>query len=181
MHWTVSEEISEELHKKQHDPNKGVGDWDAFAPVNREDWSIYQMWYNLTMEDEAALFGSPHLRRVFLWQSLRSVIIADNSIDPNVKNVEEEFNELANLWHDQTDFLSSPSHITGNDTYLKIIAMGRRIIPLILKDLKERGGNWYRALRIISGDDPVSVESRGNVEQMKQAWFQWGRVRGYIE
>lgn len=181
MHWVVSEEVSGEVHKREHDPNRGVGDWDAFAPVNQEDWSIYQMWGNLTAEDEVALFRNPHLHRVFLHQSLLSVIMADKSIDPNVRSVEEEFNELANQWHDETDFLSSPSRITGSDTYLKIISMGRRVIPLILEDLKERGGNWYRALRIISDDDPVSVEARGNVEQMKQAWLQWGRDRGYIE
>ena len=181
MRWTVSEEILEELRKREHDPNRGVGDWDAFDPVNREDWGIYQMWDNLTAEDDATLFRSPHLRRVFLPQSLLSVIMAGRSIYPNVRSVEEEFNELANQWHDETDLLSSPSRITGSDTYLKIISMGRRVIPLILEDLRERGGNWYRALRIISDDDPVSVEARGNVEQMKQAWLQWGRSRGYTE
>lgn len=181
MRWTVSEEISGEVHKREHDPNKGVGDWDAFAPVNREDLSIYQMWDYLNVEDDATLFRSPHLRRVFLPQSLLWVIMADKSIDPNVRSVEEEFNELANQWHDETDLLSSPSRITGSDTYLKIISMGRRVIPLILEDLKEQGGSWYRALRIISDDNPVSVEARGNVEQMKQAWLQWGRSRGYIE
>jgi len=181
MRWTVSEEISGEINKREYDPNKGVGDWDAFAPVNREDFGIYQMWDYLTAEDDATLFRSLHLRRVFLPQSLLSVIMAGRSIYPNVRSVEEEFNELANQWHDETDLLSSPSRITGSDTYLKIISMGRRVIPLILEDLKERGGSWYRALRIISDDNPVSVEARGDVEQMKQSWLQWGRSRGYIE
>lgn len=181
MPWIISEEISGVVHESEHDPNKGVGDWDAIVSVNIEDWGIYQMWDNLIAEDEAALFMSPHLHLRFSHQSLQSVIITDKSIDPNVRSVEEEFIELANQWHDETDLLSSPSRITGSDTYLKIISMGRRIIPLILEDLKERGGNWYRALRIISDDDPVSVEARGNVEQMKQAWLQWGRARGYIE
>lgn len=181
MHWTVSKERLEELHKWEYDPNKGVGDYDAFAPVNREDWGIYQMWDNLTIEDEVTLFKSPYLHRLFYPQSLLSVIMADKSIDPNVRSVEEEFNELANQWHDETDFLSSPSRITGSDTYLRIISLGRRVIPLILEDLKERGGSWYRALRIISDDNPVSVGARGDVEQMKQAWLQWGRSRGYIE
>jgi len=88
---------------------------------------------------------------------------------------------LANRWHDETDFLSSPSRITGNDTYLQIISMGKRVIPLILEDLKERGGHWYRALRILSGEDPVPIEARGDVEQMKRTWLKWGRERGYIE
>ncbi|MBI2449939.1 MAG: hypothetical protein HYV47_00210 [Candidatus Nealsonbacteria bacterium] len=98
-----------------------------------------------------------------------------------MEKLEKRFVELANQWHKETDFLSSPSRITDNDNYLKIISMGQGVIPFILKDLRERGGSWYRALRILSGDDPVPAEARGDVEQMKQSWLRWGRERGYIE
>ena len=93
----------------------------------------------------------------------------------------ERFVELANRWHDETDYLSSPSSITNNDTYLKIISMGEPVIPLILQDLQERGGYWYRALRILSDEDPAPPESRGEVPKMKEAWLRWGRDRGYIK
>jgi hypothetical protein len=109
------------------------------------------------------------------------VSTATTSIAPNVASIEEQFAALANRWHDETDFLSSPSSITSNDNYLQIISMGKRVIPMILEDLKERGGHWYPALRILSGEDPVPIEARGDVEQMKKAWLQWGRERGYIE
>ncbi len=52
----------------------------------------------------------------------------------------KRFIELANRWHDETDYLSSPSRITDNDNYLKIVSMGKPVIPLILEDLQERGG-----------------------------------------
>jgi len=91
------------------------------------------------------------------------------------------FIELANRWHDETDHLSSPSNITNNDTYLKIISMGEAVIPFILQDLQERGGNWYPALRILSGADPVPTEARGEVPKMKEAWLSWGRDKGYIK
>ncbi len=93
----------------------------------------------------------------------------------------KRFAELANRWHDETDHLSSPLSITNNDTYLKIISMGEPVIPLILQDLQERGGDWYRALRILSGADPVSTEVRGEVPRMKEAWLRWGRDKGYIK
>jgi DNA replicative helicase MCM subunit Mcm2 (Cdc46/Mcm family) len=109
------------------------------------------------------------------------VSTATTSTAPNVASIEEKFAALANRWHDETDFLSSPSRITSNDSYLQIISMGRRVIPMILEDLKERGGHWYPALRILSGEDPVPIEARGDVEQMKKSWLQWGRERGYIE
>lgn len=96
-------------------------------------------------------------------------------------SVRERFVELANRWRDETDYLSSPLSITSNDTYMKIISMGEPVIPLILQDLQERGGNWYRALRILSGVDPVSPEVRGDMPKMKEAWFSWGRDRHYIK
>ncbi|MBI4284381.1 MAG: hypothetical protein HY670_00565 [Chloroflexi bacterium] len=95
-------------------------------------------------------------------------------------NIKREFNELASHWHDETGHLSSPSTITGTDTYLKIISMGKPAIPFILKDLQERGGHWYRALRILSGTDPVPPEAKGDVPQMKECWLRWGREKGYV-
>ena len=59
--------------------------------------------------------------------------------------------------------------------------MGNSVIPLILRELQERGGDWYRALRILSGDDPVPLGAQGNVQKMKECWLRWGRDRGYIE
>ncbi len=94
---------------------------------------------------------------------------------------EEKFPALANRWHDETDYLSSPLDITDNDNYLKIISLGEPVIPLILQDLQERGGNWYRALRILSDEDPVSPDVRGEVPKMKEAWLSWGRDKGYIK
>ncbi len=97
------------------------------------------------------------------------------------KAVRKSFVTLAMQWHDETDYLSSPSRITDNDTYLKIVSMGGPVIPLILQDLQKRGGNWYRALRILSDEDPVSPEVRGEVPKMKEAWLHWGRDKGYIK
>jgi hypothetical protein len=106
---------------------------------------------------------------------------AEELTGANIKRIKEEFTELADHWHEETAHLSSPSRITGNDTYLKIISMGNSVIPLILQDLQDRGGDWYRALRILSGTDPVSPEVRGEVPRMKEAWLRWGRHKGYIK
>jgi len=94
--------------------------------------------------------------------------------------VGERFIELANRWHDETDHLSSPSRITNNGLYLEIISMGAPVIPFILQDLQERGGQWYEALRKLSGADPVPAEVRGEVPKMNEAWLSWGRDKGYI-
>jgi len=97
------------------------------------------------------------------------------------ERVGERFKEMANRWHDETDHLSSSSRITNNGLYLEIISMGETAIPFILRDLQERGGDWYPALRILSDADPVPTEVRGEVPKMKEAWISWGRDKGYIK
>lgn len=177
----ISEVISKKVNEREPDPDKGVGDWEAFK-VSSEDWSFRTIADLPGGIQDAPVAKNRGDYSGFPFRFLTSsVSAATTSIDPYAASIEEKFAMLANRWHEETDFLSAPSRITGNDTYLEIISMGIGVIPLILEDLKERGGNWYRALRILSGEDPVPVEVRGDVEQMKRDWLQWGRERGYIE
>ena len=178
----ISEAISRNVRDREPDPNKGVGDWEAFADVSSDDWTLLMIdGLPSETQDVSGARKRGFYHGVFNRFLISLVFAAPTSIDPRVASIEEKFVALVNRWHDETDFLSSPSRITGNDTYLEIISMGKRIIPLILEDLKERGGDWYRALRILSGENPVPIEARGDVEQMKKLWLQWGRERGYIE
>ena len=176
----IAEEISKSIYEREPDPKKGGGG--VFAYVKSGDWLFLMM-----NELPSAIQDVPIAIKLGLRQGLPyrlPAIVASEattSVEPNIASVAEKFGELANEWHDEVDFLSSPSVITGNDTYLQIISMGREVIPLILEDLKERGGLWYRALRILSGEDPVHIDERGNIEEMKRAWLEWGRERGYIE
>lgn len=177
---TLSEVISRNVHEREPDPHKGEGE--VFADVSSEDWTFLMIDSLPSGIQDVPIAKNRGLYQWFFHRFLTSLLsAATTSIDPDVASIEEKFAVLANRWHDETDFLSSPSRITGNDTYLQIISMGKRVIPLILEDLKERGGHWYRALRILSGEDPVPIEARGDVEQMKRTWLKWGRERGYIE
>lgn len=178
----ISEPISRNVHEREPGPHKGEGDCEMFAAISSEDWPFLMINDLPSGIQDVPIAKTPALYTGFCHRFLTSLVsVATTSIDPYAASIEEKFAVLANRWHDETDLLSSPSRITGNDTYLEIISMGKRVIPLILEDLKERGGHWYRALRILSGEDPVPVEARGDVEQMKQTWLQWGGERGYIE
>ncbi len=157
--------------------------YEALTTVSPEA-NLIQMVRDLPSEHQIKILVSrlrtpqlKYIERVLsTWVCAAETILGrDNTI------VGERFVDLANRWHDETDYLSAPSRITNNDTYLKIISMGGSVIPLILQDLQERGGDWYRALRILSGVDPVSAEVRGEVPKMKEAWLRWGRERGYIK
>ena len=90
------------------------------------------------------------------------------------------FQALAKRWHNETDLLSSPSRITSHPAYLEIIGMGRIVIPLILRDLEELGGNWYAALEALTGATPVPSDARGDVRRMNEAWFRWARMEATV-
>lgn len=94
--------------------------------------------------------------------------------------IAREFQQLADQWHTDTDDLSASSQIISHPAYLQIIGMGESAIPFILNDLRQRGGQWYAALRAITRESPVPPEMQGNVPWMKGAWLRWGHEHGYV-
>jgi hypothetical protein len=95
--------------------------------------------------------------------------------------LQREFRELSTLWRQETMMVSSTSETTTNFHYYRIIALGPDVVPLILRDLQENGGQWYLALRALTGENPVDAEDRGNIRKMKAAWIDWGKSRGFCD
>lgn len=91
-----------------------------------------------------------------------------------------EFRQLTDQWYEETRFLSSTSEIVSKETYYQIVALGRRVVPFILRELEERGGHWFLALRALTRDDPVDPQDRGNIRRMTQAWLDWGKRHNQI-
>lgn len=89
------------------------------------------------------------------------------------------FKQLADTWHDETGGLSSPTQIAAHPAYQRIIGMGEQALPFIFEDLRERGGQWYVALRAITGASPVPPEASGRAYVVRDLWLQWGREHGY--
>src|SRR5207247_650310 len=90
------------------------------------------------------------------------------------------FDELASHWHMDTEFSSVTRQITSHDDYRQIIAMGWSAVPWILRDLADRGGDWFTALEEITHEQPVSEGDFGYPRRMKDAWLKWGRANRYI-
>ena len=95
--------------------------------------------------------------------------------------ISQQFRDLANRWHRETDHLSNPTDIMRHEAYLKIVALGPAAIPFILRELEGRGGQWYSALRILTDANPVPREHWGYVKLMKDDWLDWGRRHNYID
>jgi hypothetical protein len=90
------------------------------------------------------------------------------------------FHRLAGQWRDETELLSSTTAKAMHPAYQQIIGLGPEALPLIFKELSERSGHWFWALRSITGEDPVPAADAGNVRRIVEAWLEWGRAHGYI-
>ena len=97
------------------------------------------------------------------------------------RELESLFGRLVQEWHHDTDVLSDSSRLAMHPAYQRIIGLGPQVVPLILREMRDRGGHWFWALRSITGDNPVPAEEVGRVARMKELWLQWGREKGYIE
>jgi hypothetical protein len=95
-------------------------------------------------------------------------------------SVARKFRRLANKWIRQTRHLSAPSQKYLHPSYARIIGLGQCAVPFILKEIQQRSGDWFYALRAITGDDPVSDDMAGDIGRMSEAWLQWGRARRYL-
>jgi hypothetical protein len=98
---------------------------------------------------------------------------AARGLDLREDGVEALFEELADRWVNETRFVSALETQVLNDAYQRIIGLGPKALPLILNRLRTHGGNWFWALRAISGHDPIRAEDYGNVQKMKEAWLEW--------
>ncbi len=88
-----------------------------------------------------------------------------------------EFRRLVGQWKTERGVLSSITQSALCPAYQSIIGMGRRAVPLILRQLKSERNDpdqWFWALQVITGDQPVKDEDRGNYVKMAQAWLDWG-------
>ena len=96
-----------------------------------------------------------------------------------VETVEEKFQRLASVWRAETAYVSSSSELVAHPAFQEIVRMGPAVIPLLLRELEDRTGHWHRALRQITGANPVPPADRGNIDKAAEAWLRWGKEQGY--
>jgi len=91
-----------------------------------------------------------------------------------------QFRALADEWRTETRFASSTTQMFLLASYQRIIGLGPRVIPAILRALQREPDHWFWALAALTGENPVRPEDAGNVHAMRGAWIEWGRQRGYL-
>jgi len=101
--------------------------------------------------------------------------------DPRVTNW-LKFSALVSQWHLERGATSSITEIAACPAYHRIMGMGEEAIPLIIDQLKKEGDEpdqWFWALNVITGDNPVKAEDRGDFVKMAAAWISWAQRKGY--
>jgi hypothetical protein len=95
------------------------------------------------------------------------------------ESIEDKFRRLADVWRAETGHVSSTTDLVAHPAFQEIVGMGSPVIPLLLRELQSRPGHWHRALRRITGVDPVPSTDRGDIAKMAEAWLRWGKEQGY--
>jgi hypothetical protein len=104
---------------------------------------------------------------------------------PRIRDVVSDavrFEALRVRWHEQRGATSSITQMALCPAYQRIIGMGEKAIPLILRQLEDRADDpdhWFWALQAITGEDPVPVEHRGDMKEMARDWLEWAYTAGY--
>ena len=93
-------------------------------------------------------------------------------------SLEKEFDILAKQWREETAHLSVIFRKAMHPAYQRIIGMGEKAIPLILREMQERGGYWFWALNAITGEDPAQPSA--SYKEAVRTWLNWGKEHGHI-
>lgn len=91
----------------------------------------------------------------------------------------QEFDHLAARWENDTMVLSDLNRILEHESYLKIVAAGKRYVPFIIEKLLNLPVRWTYALEDITGGEPESDLDMENPEQVRSAWLGFCRDLGY--
>ncbi|WP_229415211.1 MULTISPECIES: hypothetical protein [Moorena] len=95
------------------------------------------------------------------------------------EDIEQTFRQLVHQWREETRGISSTTQAAMHPAYQQIIGMGKEAIPLLLRELEQKSGRWFWALKSITREDPVQEEHQGNTQEMIKAWLNWGLRNGY--
>ena len=94
--------------------------------------------------------------------------------------IQRRFAALARLWLIETGGVAVSDRRIMHPAYQQIIGLGPRVIPVVLQELEARPDYLFRALRALTGENPVVDEDAGIMTRMVDAWLNWGRAHGYI-
>lgn len=136
----------------------------AFQPINRifsEDLML-----GLSKESETSL---ENYKRIYFHYY----------VPLSRSTYQQEFYDLLLNWRGETRHLSLVADIAMHPSYQKIIGMGEKVVPLLLRELQKKPEHLFWALKAITGADPIQPSQRGKLKEMAQTWLTWATENGY--
>jgi hypothetical protein len=92
------------------------------------------------------------------------------------------FKGLSKKWREATGGYSLTYRRFAHPTYLSLLVFAENnkeeIIPLILRELKDRPDWWFEALKFLTNADPT--KKGDNFTEAAKAWLKWGVGRKLI-
>src|SRR5713101_1854486 len=91
------------------------------------------------------------------------------------------FQQLASQWRKERGATSSITRMATSPAYQRIVGLGEKAIPLILRQLENEGDDpdhWFWALQAITGENPIPENARGDMPEMARAWLDWAYMAG---
>lgn len=76
-------------------------------------------------------------------------------------------------WLDDSLFDSLPHRMKAHASYKAIIAQGEKVVPLVAGELRRKPTFLFLVLEDLTGADPVSEESYGDLRATVEAWLAW--------
>jgi|GEM_PF-1981092 len=107
-----------------------------------------------------------------------AIDVIEKAVETRVQplaDIDDQFTELTREWKRETLISSSATEMALNPHYQRIIGLGNRVIPLILKELERELDHWFWALTAITGENPIPAEHAGDLERMRDDWLEYGR------
>jgi hypothetical protein len=135
--------------------------------------------YRMTIEQIVEIIASPV--RGCTWTQDRSWNTSSFGQE-TIASAEDwaRFRLLIEKWHKERGITSSSTKMVSCPSYQRIIGMGDKVVPLILRQMQSEGDDpdhWFWALEMITDADPVPVEAYGDTVSMAQAWLSWAEGR----
>lgn len=171
------QERTDWLHDAAH---SGVGDWidnevfPSFPGLHRLGFIRKADWIRDTKSFPS---GKPAYPKVYIGVFERQ---GPRTRAPQ-RDIARLFSELADAWEMETFMTSSLEKQVLNEAYQRVIGLGPDAVRFVIRRLMERGGNWFWALRAMTGEDPISPSDHGNYEAMRTAWLRWATERGLVD
>jgi hypothetical protein len=99
-----------------------------------------------------------------------------------------KFGDLVAQWKQNYEsWRSFSGDLMRDPSFSRMVGMGPVAIPFILQEMRKDVDNsaildnWFYALWVITGKNPIPPEARGKPREMANAWIEWSVNEGHID